>query len=473
MPDNSISTAVRQAAQAASAEPARRSAPVSLIAAVAALGGLLFGYDTGIISAALLFIGRNFAIDDTVKQLVTAAIVAGALVGCLAAGPAADRLGRRLGIILSATIFAVGSIASAYATSPETLIASRLLLGLAVGAVTQVIPVYIAELAPAARRGSMVVLFQLAIVGGILVSTIVGWWLGGGGDWRLMFGLGVVPAAILLASMPFLPESPRYFVLKGNLAGAYAILRGVRGSEAEAAAELEAILAQPREDGSWRLLFSPRIRPALVAGMGVAMFSQITGTNATIYYAPTILASAGFGAGAALATQLAIGVTIVIATIVGLSVVDRWGRRALMLRFLPFATLALVLLSVSFIGGNPTGAGRITAAVGLFGYEIFNIGSISVAIWLVGAEVFPLAIRGKGMSMVALSHWLFDLVVSLTTLSLVAKLGTAGTFGLFAAINAAAWLFVWRAVPETKGRSLEEIEQSLNEGRFAPSSGQG
>lgn len=467
MPDTTLSNCVRDAATQAAGLPRRRSVPVSLIAAVAALGGLLFGYDTGIISAALLFIGDTFALDDTVKQIVTAAIVAGALVGCLAAGPAADRLGRRLGIILSATIFAVGSIASAYAGSPLTLIASRLLLGLAVGAVTQVIPVYIAELAPAARRGSMVVLFQLAIVGGILASTIVGWWLGGSGNWRLMFALGVVPAAVLLASMPFLPESPRYFVLKDRLAEAFAILRDVRGREAEAAAELEAILAQPREDGSWALLFSPKIRPALIAGMGVAMFSQITGTNATIYYAPTILASAGFGAGAALATQLAIGVTIVIATIIGLSVVDRWGRRTLMLRFLPIAAISLVLLSVSFIGGNPTGAARYTAAAGLFGYEIFNIGSISVAIWLVGAEVFPLAIRGKGMSMVALSHWLFDLIVSLTTLTLVAKLGTAGAFGLFALINAAAWLFVWRAVPETKGRSLEEIEASLNEGRFA------
>ncbi|MCQ8240088.1 sugar porter family MFS transporter [Rhizosaccharibacter radicis] len=463
-------------ARDAETRPHPRSLPVPLIAAVAALGGLLFGYDTGIISAALLFIDKSFPIGTGAKQLVTSAIVAGALVGCLAAGPASDKLGRRPVIILSALLFALGSIASAWAGSVPSLTGARLLLGLAVGAVSQIIPVYIAELAPPARRGGMVVLFQLAIVGGILLSTVIGWWLGGdagvwpfpypGGNWRLMFLLGVLPAAILFAGMFLLPESPRFLALRGDLPRAFSILRGVRGSIAEAAEELRSILAQPREDGSWRLLFSRPVRPALLAGTGVAMFSQITGTNATIYYAPTILASAGFGAGAALQTQLLIGVTIVLATIIGLMVVDRWGRRTLMLRFLPVAALGLALLGASFLGGNPAGAGRYAAVAGLVGYEIFNVGSISVAIWLVGAEVFPLAIRGKGMSMVALSHWGFDLVVSLFTLSVVQALGTSGAFFLFAVINVLAWLFVFRLVPETKGRSLEQIEQSLQAGQF-------
>lgn len=448
----------------------RADLTVLIIAAVSALGGLLFGYDTGIISAALLFITRDIPVDTFGKELVTSAIVAGALVGCLVAGPVSDRVGRRPTILIAAVIFIIGSVASATSNSATTLIAVRLLLGLAVGATSQIIPVYIAELAPAARRGSLVLLFQLAIVVGILVSTIIGWALGGangsGGDWRLMFLLGAVPAAILFLGMLFLPESPRYLVLRGQSQRALSILQRTRPSDAAAAEELASVEAQPRENGSWKLLFSRRVRPALIAGAGLGMFCQITGTNATIYYAPTVLASAGFGASEALQTQLLVGITIVVATAFGLWAVDRWGRRTLMLRFLLLAALGLVLLGGSFIGGNPTGIGRYTAVAGLVAYEIFNVGSISASIWLVGAEVFPLAIRGKGMSMVALSHWVFDLIVSLFTLTMVQALGAGYAFFVFAAINVLAWVFVLRAVPETKGRSLEEIEQRLGDGTF-------
>jgi len=452
-------------------------AHVLLIAGIAALGGLLFGYDTGIISAALLFIGESFPISVVGKQIVTAAIVAGALVGCMGAGPLSDRIGRRPTVMVAAIVFMIASVASTVAGSVASLTAARLVLGLAVGAASQIIPVYIAELAPAARRGAMVVMFQLAVVGGILVSTIVGWLLGGshvadgllgeGGDWRLMFLLGVVPAAILLIGMIVLPESPRYLALKGDLARARAILARLRPSAAEVEAELAAIGETVHVEGRWRTLLSGRMRPALIAGAGVAMFSQITGTNAVIYYAPTIATNAGLGQNAALLTALVVGVTIVLTTIFGTWAVDHWGRRRLMLRFLPGAVIGLAMIAIAFAHGAPTGAMRWVAAAGLLGYEVFNVGSISAAIWLVGAEVFPLSVRGKGMSLVALSHWSFDLLVTLTTLSLVEGLGTAATFWLFAGMNLLAWGFVWRFVPETKGRSLEEIEASLQNGTFA------
>lgn len=444
---------------------------VVFVAAIAAMGGLLFGYDTGIISAALLFVGHDLGghggtLDNLTKQLITSAIVAGALVGCMAAGPISDRIGRRLIVVAAAIIFIIGSVTAAAAPSVTVLVLSRLVLGLAIGATTQVVPVYIAELAPAARRGALVVLFQLAIVGGILVSAIIGWLMGASGAWRLMFLLGVVPAVILLLGLVWLPESPRFQSLNGQREDAERTLLRLRGSRDEVERELRDIDQTVHDERSWAELFRPKLRPALLAGMGVAMFSQITGTNAVIYYAPTILKSAGFGENAALLTSLGVGVTIVLSTSFGIWAVDRWGRRRLMLRFLPFAALSLLVLGATFVSGTPHGAMRWLAVAGLIGNEIFNVGSISVAIWLVGSEVFPLGVRGKGMSMVALSHWSFDLLISLTTLSLVSFLGTAGTFWLFAVANLLAFAFIWRCVPETRGRSLEQIEANLQSGQF-------
>jgi MFS transporter, SP family, major inositol transporter len=449
----------------------RGSTFVIFVASIAAMGGLLFGYDTGIISAALLFVGHDLSphaapLDNLAKQLITSAIVAGALVGSMAAGPISDKIGRRLVIVFAAIIFIVGSITAAASISIDMLVISRLVLGLAIGATSQIVPVYIAELAPAARRGGLVVLFQLAVVGGILVSSIVGWLLGSTGSWRLMFLLGIAPAAILLIGLFWLPESPRFQSLNGNREGAKHTLLRLRRSAAEVETELGDIEETVHAERGWRELFQPRLRPAIIAGMGVAMFSQITGTNAVIYYAPTILRAAGFGENAALLTSLAVGVTIVATTIFGIWAVDHWGRRKLMLRFLPLAVLSLLVLGAAFAGGTPHGLMRWLAVGGLLGNEIFNVGSISVAIWLVGSEVFPLGVRGKGMSMVALSHWTFDLLISLTTLSLVSALGTAGTFWLFGLVNLLAVGFVWRFVPETRGRTLERIEADLQSGRF-------
>ncbi|WP_158801106.1 sugar porter family MFS transporter [Acidisoma sp. L85] len=449
----------------------RGNAFVLLVSIVAALGGLLFGYDTGIISAALLFVGHDLnphgsGLDDLAKQLITSAIVAGALIGCMGAGPISDHLGRRLVVVAAAIIFIAGSVAAAASGSVDVLVISRLVLGLAIGAASQIVPVYIAELAPAARRGGLVVLFQLAVVSGILLSSIVGWLLGASGAWRLMFLLGVVPAVVLLVGLIWLPESPRFQALKGNRDGARQTLLRLRASKTEVDRELEEIEQTVHAERGWKELFQPKLRPALVAGMGVAMFSQITGTNAVIYYAPTILASVGFGKSAALLTSLAIGVTIVGSTIFGIWAVDHWGRRKLMLRFLPLAVLSLVLLGFALFGGTPHGWMRWLAVGGLLGNEIFNVGSISVTIWLIGSEVFPLGVRGKGMSMVALSHWTFDLVISLTTLSLVSSLGAGGAFWLFAFINLLAFGFVWRYVPETRGRTLEQIESDLQSGHF-------
>ncbi|WP_336760759.1 sugar porter family MFS transporter [Asaia sp. VD9] len=449
---------------------------VFIASCVAGLAGVLFGYDQGIISAALLTLGDSFSLGTLGKQAIAAGMVAGALLGCMGAGPLSDRWGRRPVVALAGALFLLGSVGSALAQSPTELTLTRIVLGLAVGGASQIVPVYIAELAPASRRGRLVLLFQLAIVGGVLASSLVGWALSDdpllirlfsrGGDWRMMFLLGAVPALMLLIGLIFLPESPRFLASRGHVERARAILLSLRGPDEDPEAEMRDIQGAAGETGSWRLLFSRKLRPALIAGTGLAMFSQITGTNAVLTYAPTILSGAGFDRNSALLISIAIGVTITIATVFGFWAVDHWGRRRLMLRVLPGSILALLVLAFVFFGGDPQGMGKFFAVGGLLVYVLCTLGSINASLWLVGAEVFPLSVRGKGMGLVTISHWSFDLLISLVTLSIISLIGVSGTFILFAGMTSLGWVFIRKCVPETRGRSLEAIERSLHEGDF-------
>ncbi|WP_241569466.1 sugar porter family MFS transporter [Rosenbergiella collisarenosi] len=436
------------------------------IAVIAALGGLLFGYDTGVIGVALLGLGKAFALDDTVKQLVTGAIIFGAIFGCLGTGPFSDRLGRRKMVIFVALLFAVGSIASAMSPNVTMLILSRFILGLSAGSSTQIIPVYIAEVAPPKHRGKMVVLFQFMVVFGITVAYASGFVLGD--HWRWMFGLGVIPALILLAGMVFLPESPRWLVMRKRDNEALKILTRVRGSQALAQQEIEEIHTVANQpEGSWRDLAQPWIRPAVVVGAAIAMFSQITGNNALIYYAPTILTHAGFSNQAAILGTGLSTLLVVVMTVVGSILVDKIGRRRYLLWTIPGSIVALVVMGYLFLGNGPQNQfSQIMVVVCLAAYLMLNRGGFGVCIWLINAEVYPLFVRGKGASLGAFSHWIFDLLVTLTTLSLVTWLGASYTFWLYAAISVGALVFIIYLVPETKGKSLEQIEQDLKNKKF-------
>ncbi|UPG88105.1 sugar porter family MFS transporter [Luteibacter aegosomaticola] len=450
-------------------EATPKTALVVGIAVIAALGGLLFGYDTGVIGVALLGLGRQFALDDTTKQLVTGAIIFGALFGCLATGPFSDRLGRRRMVIFVGVLFAAGSIASAFAPSVGWLIAARFLLGLSAGSSTQIIPVYIAEVSPSKHRGKMVTLFQFMVVFGITVAYFTGFVLGE--HWRWMFGLGVVPAIILLGGMAYLPESPRWLVAEKRIDEAMKVLERVRGSAAAARAEIAEIetVAEQEPTGSWKDITKPWIRPAVVVGAGISMFSQITGNNALIYYAPTILTKAGFSDEAAVLGTGASTVLVVIMTVIGSFLVDRFGRRTYLLWMIPGSIVALVVMGFMFLGAGPQNDfSRWLAVACLAAYMMLNCGSFGVCIWLINSEVYPLFVRGKGASVGAFSHWTFDLLVTLSTLSLVTWLGAAHTFWLYAVISVFALAFVYFLVPETAGKSLEEIEHELREHRFYP-----
>ncbi|WP_249196086.1 sugar porter family MFS transporter [Gluconobacter kondonii] len=443
------------------------NALTNFIATISATGGLLFGYDTGIISSALLQLRNEFHLDTLGAEVVTSAIILGALIGCLVAGGISDRLGRRRTVMIAAALFLVGTVIVASAHSVAVLILARLILGLAIGGASQIVPIYIAEISPPERRGRLVVGFQLAVVSGVTISFITGYLLRDS-SWRLMFGIGMLPALILFLGMAFLPNSPRWLALNGQTEEARMVLRRVRATDEIADRELDGILENHDVQAPWSELAKPWVRPALMASVGIALLCQFTGINAVMYYAPTIFADAGFGQDSALLTSVAVGVGMVFATVFGGWAVDNWGRRTLLLRLLPGAVIALVVLGTAFAMHLTGGVGAWITVAAVMAYTIFNTGSLSVAIWLVGAEVYPLSCRSKGMSLVAGGHWGADLVISLTTLSLVQVLGAGWTFWLFAAVNAFAFWFVLRYVPETKGQSLEELERRLKNGTFAP-----
>ncbi|UPG92602.1 sugar porter family MFS transporter [Luteibacter aegosomatissinici] len=462
-------SAVTSPGSSVTVEATPRTGIVVGIAVIAALGGLLFGYDTGVIGVALLGLGRQFALDDTTKQLVTGAIIFGALFGCLATGPFSDRLGRRRMVIFVGVLFAIGSIASAFAPSVGWLIAARFVLGLSAGSSTQIIPVYIAEVSPSKHRGKMVTLFQFMVVFGITVAYFTGFVLGE--HWRYMFGLGVVPAIILLAGMVYLPESPRWLVAEKRIDEAMKVLERVRGNTAAARAEIEEIqtVAEQEPSSSWKDIAKPWIRPAVIVGAGISMFSQITGNNALIYYAPTILTKAGFSDEAAVLGTGASTVLVVIMTVIGSFLVDKIGRRTYLLWMIPGSIVALIVMGFMFQGAGPQNDFSRWLAVACLGaYMMLNCGSFGICIWLINSEVYPLFVRGKGASIGAFSHWTFDLIVTLTTLSLVTWLGATHTFWLYAVISVFALAFVYYLVPETAGKSLEEIEHELREHRFYP-----
>src|SRR5947208_8528009 len=330
-----MATAGRELEGSTQPAPGRGGAPyATLITLIAALGGLLFGFDTGVISGALLFIIPDFHLGPAAQGFVVGVVTLGALTGALLGGAAADAVGRRPTNIAGGAAFILGSLVSAGAPDVATLIVGRFVIGIAIGLSSVAAPLYIAELAPARRRGTLVSLFQLAVTVGILASYVIDVMLAPTRAWRTMLGVAVIPGAALVFGMLPMPESPRWLMKHGRAAEAGAALRRVR-HEQKVDAELQQIAADIAQDrpAAWRNLSAPELRPALLVGIGLAVFQQVTGINTIIYYAPQIFEAAGFGsATTALAATIGIGVVNVLATVVAIALVDHWGRRPLLLR---------------------------------------------------------------------------------------------------------------------------------------------
>jgi SP family galactose:H+ symporter-like MFS transporter len=432
---------------------------VYIAASFAALGGLLFGYDTGVISGALIFIKREFGLTTAAEEIVVSGVLLGATIGAIFGGKAADLFGRRRILLVTAAIFGIGALASAVAPSPLILIVSRVVLGLAIGLASTNVPVYLSEVAPPHARGRVVSLFQLAVTVGIVVAYLTDYAFAGVEGWRWMLGLAVAPALVFGTGMFFLPETPRWLIHRGHHEVAHRVLVRIRGL-ADVNVEIEEIkasLAQQAESGHWTDLLRRQVRPALVVGLGLAVFQQITGINTVIYYAPKILQAAGFNSasGAILAT-VGVGIVNVGMTVIAMYLVDRAGRRPLLLVGIAGMIVTLGVLGLGF--RYPSGQLAWIAVICLMGYVASFAISLGPIFWLLIAEIYPLKIRGLAEGTAATFNWASNLIISLTFLTLVEKLGASSTFLLYALASVASWLFAYWFVPETKGRTLEQIE---------------
>jgi SP family galactose:H+ symporter-like MFS transporter len=439
---------------------------IHIIVSVAALGGLLFGYDTGVISGAILFIKKSFSLSPQLQEIVVSAVLVGAVIGAVTGGRLADRFGRRRLIILSAVIFSIGAVATALTPLISLLIAGRIVVGIAIGIASFIAPMYISELAPARVRGSLVSVNQLAITVGIVVSYLVDYAFSGLGAWRMMLGLAAVPSIILALAMWRLPSSPRWLVARGSMDKARSVLGRIRRSSEIDAEVKEIKRSLEKQKGSGVLLSHPMLRMALFVGIGLAVFQQLTGINTVIYYAPTIFEFAGFKtAGFSILATVGVGLVNVAFTLLAIRLIDRVGRRPLLLGGVAGQIVGLVILGLAFqLHQLARFIGYIAVASLAIYVASFAIG-LGPVFWLMISEIYPLKVRGAAMSLATVVNWGVNLAVAVTFLTLVGAVGRPGTFWIYAGIGIAAWLFFYFLVPETRGKSLEEIEDHWHAGK--------
>ncbi len=444
-----------------------------LTAAIAGLGGLLFGYDTGVIAGALLFIKHDFHLGSFAQGLVVAAVPIGAVGGAAIAGPAADSYGRRLMILLAAAVFIVGALASAAAPEVDVLVIARVVIGVAIGLASAAAPVYISEVAPPESRGRLVSFFQLAVTIGILVAYLIGLAFNAIEGWRWMLGLGCVPALALAFGMWRMPQSPRWLVMSGDDYAARATLAKIRVDDPDTIdRELEEIKESLDEKpGSWTELLQPVVKAALVVGVGLAILQQVTGINTVIYYAPTIIEFTGINSSAgSILAAIGVGIINVGMTVVALRLLDRAGRRTLLMIGVSGMVISLFALGAAFIGG---GGGTLSSIVAIVSLMVY-VGSFAISLgpifWLLNAEIYPLTVRSKAAGVGTMANWTFNFIVSLTFLLLIEAVGRSGAFWLYGGIGLFTLGFCWKLVPETKGKHLEDIQayfQARVDGRRA------
>ncbi len=462
-----LTTSLRGADSDAAAKEAPRESvgrAVVWTAAITALGGLLFGYDTGVVSGALLFLHTSFGpMSSFDKELVTGLLLVGAMVGAFVSGKLADLMGRRPVILITAGVFVLGVLAAALSPTFWFLVVMRFVIGLAVGSASMAVPLYISEVAPPRVRGALVSFSQLALTLGILVSFLVDYSLSSSADWRLMFGLAAIPAALLFMGMLTQAESPVWLVTHGQIGDARKVLTRVRSADHDIEAEIDDILSVSEHPARYRELLRPDVRKLVVLGVLLAVFQQITGINTIIYYAPTLLHQAGLGNSASLLANVGIGLVNVAMTVVAIWLIDRVGRRVLLLSGTIGMAFALFVVAGTFaIGGDTLGhSASIVAVVGLVVYTVsFAIG-LGPVFWLLISEIYPARIRGKSMSIAAIANWAANFVVAVTFLTLLNAISNAGTFLLMGFLSLVAVVYFWRRVPETKALTLEEIEREM------------
>ena len=437
---------------------------VKVVAGIAALGGLLFGYDTGVISGALLFITPEFNMTAHQEGWVTSMLLVGAAVGALLAGRVADRFGRRITLILGGLVFIAGSIWCALAGSIGSLATARAFLGLAVGGVSIVSPMYISEIVPSAVRGRMVSLNTLMIVVGQLLAYLVNSALASTGNWELMLGLAAVPGLALALGMFFLPDTPIWLATRGHSDKAHAVAART-GMDIEELASADAARRAGRSE--WANLKKFRwMKITVLLAMLMGLTQQITGVNAIIYFAPTMMNKVGISTENSVYTSIVIGVASVIACIVGLKVIDRIGRKRLLLIGLSGNVVSLFILSVAYSQADGSTTMAMVSLVFMALFIAFQQAAVSPATWLLISELVPPQVRGLGMGIAGLSLWLTNWAVAQYFLPLVEWLSGSVTFVVFAVLGLVAIGYTRILIPETMGRSLEEVSEEMQE-RYA------
>jgi sugar porter (SP) family MFS transporter len=441
------------------------------VALVPAISGALYGYDTGIISGALLQISRDFRIAEDWKQVIAASILLGAVIGALVCSYLSQRLGRKRTLTIVGAVFVVGALWCSVSPDPMLLSLGRVVLGFAVGGSTQTAPMYVAELAPKQYRGRLVLCFQIAIGVGILIATMIG--ASEFIPWRVSIGMATVPAALMLGVLLRLPESPRWLINQGHADEARQMLEQARPPGYDVEEELHEMTQLARAEqaagaGGWFALRLAWVRPALILGCGIAIFTQLSGVEMIIYYSPTILTSNGFAADHALDVSVGLGFSYLLAQLVGLSIIDRVGRRRLTLLMIPGAALSLFVLGCLFLAGENSPDYVPLIVLCLLAFMLFNAGGLQLMGWLTGSETYPLAVRAAGTAAQSAALWGTNLLITLTLLTTISVIGVGPLMWLYALFNVCAWCFVFVRMPDLTGRSLEEIESKLAEGKFRP-----
>jgi SP family arabinose:H+ symporter-like MFS transporter len=435
------------------------------VSIVAALGGLLFGYDTAVIAGAIGFLQTKFNLTPLEVGWAASSAIWGCVVGAMFAGYTSDRLGRKKVLIITAVLFAVSAIGSAVPDDLTTFIIARFIGGLGVGAASMLSPLYISEIAPSKVRGSLVTLYQLAIVIGINLIYYINMEIAASGDdawnvetgWRYMLGSEIIPSILFFGLLFLVPESPRWLISKNQDSKALDTLERVNGKEKaqEILAEIKSTLHQ--EKGTIKELFAPGLRRAMAIGVMLALFSQITGINAIIYYAPEIFKSIGFGSGSAFSQTFIIGIVNTLFTFVALWLVDRQGRRKLLIGGVAGMIVCLLGTGFCFYFKIVEGPWLLIFILGYIACFASSLGPIP---WIVMSEIFPTKTRGTAMSLATLVLWIGVVLVTQFTPMLLKSVGGAFTFWLFMVNAIILLVFSWRYIPETRNRTLEEIEKS-------------
>jgi sugar porter (SP) family MFS transporter len=446
-------------------QPYVNQAFIRRVSFIAGLGGILYGFDMGVIAAALIYVRDAFHLSTWMQEVLVIAVLIGVMIGALIGGTVADRVGRRKTLVWGAILFIAGSILAPLSPNVYVLFIARTLLGIAVGFTSVTAPVYVSEVAPPQSRGMLIGLYQFALTSGIALADLVGYWFAASHGWRWMFAFGLIPALFFLFMVLTVPESPRWLFAQNRVEEAELVLKSYT-DEAGAGLLLEDIRLSlmTKMERRWSALWSPAVRRSLFIAVGFMLLVPATGINAVLYYGPQIFSLAGISSDkSAIFATFLVAITNVLATVIALVLVDRAGRKPLLFAGLGGMTLALLMLAVCFHNqaalGHSLGLIATSCLMFFITCYAFSLGPIA---WILVSEVFPLRLRGRGVAAATLSFGTSNFIVSLTFLSLLKAAGTSLTFVLYSAFCILTLIFVRFVIPETKGRELESISARPN-----------